>query len=218
MKLFLTYIMIIFLFISCEEIYFETPQPKGEINLNEFPTNLQGTYLSTTDDINITINRKTIVEWANVEKRVHKDSLYLDVEIGSTKTINTIDTLELRGAKFRYKFFFEKDSVLCNYFYRDTLFYLSKKQILRELKDDYLLSSMKSEANWKVIKISLRNKNLILSKIKTKNLDAVQDVVEVKKTKLDNDKTIYKLNPSKIEFNRYLNDKFNKSQTYLKVE
>jgi hypothetical protein len=218
MKSLLLYIIIIFLFISCEEpIYFETPQPKGEINLKEFPTNLQGTYLSTTDDINITINRKTIVEWANVEKRVHKDSLYLDIEIDSTKIINAIDTLELKDTKFIYKLFFEKDSVLCNYFYRDTLFYLSKKQILRVSKDGYLLSSMKREGNWKVKKLTLQDEKLTLSN--TENLKAVvEDIVEVEKTESNNDKIIYKLNPSKIEFNRHVNDKFTESQIYLKVE
>ncbi|MEQ9405799.1 MAG: hypothetical protein RIM99_19565 [Cyclobacteriaceae bacterium] len=214
------FILLVLTIGSCEDpVKFESPQPPNQSDLKQIPKQLRGSYQSTSDSTNLTINERTIIDWTEIQFRSLRDSL--DIEIDSTKIINkTTDYIEVLDGSYNLEFKFFGDSVLVDYSYRDTLFEISDMHILRRFKGHYFLNYKRSETNWKVRRLTLNKKRLSFSKVQIpEDIETLKEITEIKEIKSDSSRvTGYKLNPSRKELKKLMKLSFSETKTYKKVE
>ena len=205
---------------SCGDLVkFEEPQPTGKNNLNDISKKLRGTYLSVSDSSFLTINKQTIVKWIEADIRTLIDSL--DIEIDSSKISSKSDNLiEITDSEFKLTFEFEGDSVFGHYSHYDTIFRISENHILRKFKGHYFLNYKRSEDNWNVRKITLNKGVLTFSEISVpEDIEKIQQITDVKEIKSDSGQVVgYKINPSRKELKKLLNQNFTESETYKKIK
>lgn len=205
---------------SCEDsIKFEEPQPPNQSDLKRIPKQLRGFYQSTSDSTYLTINERAIIDWTEIQFRTLRDSL--DIEIDSTKIVReATDYIEVIDGKYNLGFKLFGDSVLVDYSYRDTLFEISDRHILRRFKGHYFLNYKRSETNWSVRRLTLNKKKLSFSKVRIpEDIETLKEITEVKEIKSDSGRvTGYKLNPSRKELKKLMKLSFSETKTYKKVE
>jgi hypothetical protein len=213
-------ILIVLLLGSCDDsIRFEEPQPSNQPNLRHIPKQLRGSYFSSSDSTQLTINDHVIIDWTDVELKIHKDSL--DFEIDSTQIVEqSHDFIKINDGKFKIGLKFFEDSVLFNYSYRDTIFEISDRHILRRFKGHYFLNYKRSDGNWKVRKLSLKKRELSFSKVRIpEDIDALKQITEIQEVKSDSGRVIgYNLNPSRKELKQLMKHSFSETKTYKRVK
>lgn len=206
---------------GCEGTYvkFEEPQPESQTNLKRIPKQLRGSYISTYDSTYLTIDDQAIVDWTDIKYKTLTDSL--DLAIDSTKIEErTSDFINIIDGKYKLNLKRFGDSVLVHYSYRDTLFKISDRHILRRFKGHYFLNYKKSDANWKVRRLTLNRKELSFSKVRIpEDIATLQQITEIQEVKSDSGKVIgYKLNPSKKELKKLMKHSFSETKTYRKMK
>lgn len=205
---------------SCEDpIKFEEPQPPNQNDLKRIPKKLRGSYLSTIDSTYLKIDERTIVDWTDIEFMTLVDSL--EYEIDSTKIIREFaNYIEVIDGNVNLNFRLFGDSVLVRGSLRDTLFEISETHILRRFKGHYFLNYKRSDANWKVRRLTLSKKELSFSMVrKPEDIEILKEITEVKEIKSDSGKlTGYKLKPSRKELKRLMKLSFTETKTYKKLE
>ena len=207
--------------IACEGTYvkFEEPQPKSQKNLKQIPKQLRGSYYSTTDSTYLTINDRMIIDWTEIEYRTLKDSLDLDID--STKISNqTNHSISVIGGKYNLDFQFYGDSVLVRYAYKDTLFQISDRHILRRFKGHYFLNYKRSETNWKVRRLTLNKEELSFSKVRLpEDIATIRQITEIQEVKSDSGKVVdYKLNPTRKELKQLMKHSFSETNMYRRTK
>ncbi|MEO9477103.1 MAG: hypothetical protein ABJG41_16275 [Cyclobacteriaceae bacterium] len=211
-------ILLVLTLMACEDrIKFEEPQPSNQRDLKKIPRKLRGTYFSTSDSTYLVINDVTIIDCMNAELRILKDSL--DIEIDSTKIVNqSSDGIKVEYRKIALLLRTYGDSILVNYTYRDTLFEISERQVLRRLKGHYFLNYMWSETNWKVRRLTLENNQLTFSKVRLpEDITSLQEITNVNTIESDSGKVIgYKLKPTKGEMRKLVKQGFSETKSYKK--
>ncbi len=215
------YILLVTLIIlsSCIEdrIKFEEPQPSNQKDLKRIPKKLRGTYFSTSDSTYLAINDITIIDCMNAEFRTLKDSL--DIEIDSTKIVNqSSNSIKVEYGKIALLLKTYGDSIFVKYSYRDTLFEISERQILRRLKGHYFLNYMWSETNWRVRRLTFENDLLTFSKVRLpKDITSLQEITNVRTIESDSGKVIgYKLKPTRGEMKKLMKQSFSETKSYKK--
>jgi len=214
-------VLIILTISTCEGTYvkFEEPQPTSQNNLKQIPKRLRGVYYSSADNTYLSINDRMIIDWADIEYRTLIDSL--DLEIDSTK-INeqTPDFISTIDGKYNLDFQFDGDSVVIHYTYKDTLFEMSDRHILRKFKGHYFLNYKRGENNWKVRRLTLNKRELSFNKVQIpEDITTLEQITEIREIKSDSGKVVgYKLNPSRKELKQLMKHTFSEIKTYSRMK
>ena len=212
--------LIILILVSCEEsIKFEEPQPSNHVNLTRIPKQLQGSYYSISDDTYLTINDQVIVDWTDSKYKTLIDSLTLEIDSTKIKE-ETDDFVNIVDGRYKLNLHLFGDSVLVHYSYRDTLFEISDRHILRRFKGHYFLNYKKSETNWKVRRLTLNKKELSFSKVRIPaDITTLQQVTGMQEIKSDSGKVVgYKLKPTRKELKKLMKHNFSETKTYRKAK
>ena len=212
---------IFLIFMSCEDsIKFQQPQPSNKNNLNKIPRRLRGTYISIPGSTYLTVNDLGIIKWLNLEVKTIKDSI--DIDIDSVKIIKQRPgRIHVVDDKYDLKLsFFPDDSVLVQYSYRDTLFRISDRNILRRFKGHYFLNYQKTKNQWQVRRLTLKNNDLSFSKVKVhEDIEELKEITQIVEIKPGSGKVLeYKLNPSRKELKQLMKSNFSKVNTYKRVD
>lgn len=206
---------------ACEDsISFEEPQPTGKNDFKKIPNKLRGTYISTLENTFLTIDKEHIVEWVDIETKTLADSLKLDIDSAKFNELST-DSIHVIKGKYDLKLRFTTgDSVMIYYSYRDTLFSISKENILRRFKGHYFLNYQINRENWKVRLLTLHEKKLSFSKLGTSGeIEDLKEITEVQEIKSDSGKTVsYKLKPSRRELKLLMKHQFSETKSYRRIE
>jgi len=214
-------VALFFSFQACEEsIKFEVPQPPGADNLNSLPKSLWGTYFSNADSTFLTIDAQRIVEWIDLENRTVLDSLGMEID-STLVTYSISDTIQLTEGMFDIRLkFLPMDSVIIFYSYRDTVFEISEKQILRKYRGYYFLNYERKEKNWNVRRLTLIKGELSFSKVRiTKDISELRQITGVEELKTDSGTVVgYRLNPTRRELKELMKHSFSETATYQKLK
>jgi len=196
---------------------FDEPQPTGDRNENKFKNKYQGNYLSLGDSSILTIdNDKIIQEW--------------NILVKLTKTqIDTTEGIKLRDGLLYSKDYekpfplkFNGDTAILSYQYNDTIFKLSKDQILRYFKGIYFLNYREPSDIWNVKTMKLDNEGiLILNTIYggEAEIKKIQDMTDVKEITDKEGRIVdYKVSPTRKELKEILkSDLFHEGIRFQKI-
>jgi hypothetical protein len=159
----------ILFFGGCVDSVFKTPQPKGFVNLEEFPKELQGNYISIpsfgipkTDSIAITIENRifttTIYQWEKITK---PDNGQIDLKKSRKPSASAFEIKT-------YSYYEKADTF---YFLEKTIKYhpLGKDFILRKMGENYFLNfadTIETTTNkhlvyWCVFKLNLSTDEML---------------------------------------------------------
>ena len=182
-------------------IWFKTPQPKGFDNLNAFPENLMGKYISVKDTNTISIEKNAIIREYR-EKLVMTKWEYKE-EVGDAISEDTsfmfTDKLHVRikSAGDSVKIFSSKD---------EDLFHISNRQVLRKYKGYYFLNFKDTNDYWKVKILRLVGDTLEFDFILTEeDMQKIKGMTRIEvRTDSIEDASKYYLDPSKRELRRIL--------------
>ena len=173
---------------SCEQVLFDGPQPHDESDIMEFPKELTGywTFNDSSDFLIIGKNylslqnkftmklAETDVE-ANENWIVKKDKMYW---------VDNESEFELsRG----YDYTIENDSFVIKRLY-DYFIALGKKAMLRKLDNGYILSEQKGDNWWELYYIQIdKKKNVQLRRLNKEDFSLLPDVEMI----TENNSTVY---------------------------
>lgn len=211
-KLFI-FLFVLF-FVGCGPyIWFKYPQPEGRKNLDSFPNELIGKYMSIADSSAIIINANKIIK--QYHEKLMMSRLEFQEEIGDSLAK---DTSFLFTDKWYIKVKSFGDSVKVFSWKDDVQFEISDNQLLRKYKGIYFLNTKDTNDLWKVQILYLEDDTLEFDDILTaddiKKIKLITPVTEVQDTA--NEKiTRYFLNPSKRELRAILK-KRKKGNIFLK--
>lgn len=160
-------------FCSCEQDEtFKEPQPSTAENLSSFPLQLQGQYISLTDNSKLKIGDKSIERTYDYVVKMHPNQLDKNKRL-SGDTIIDINTNEINLVKH------EQDSLLINEGCIDKSFEINNSSILRKFKGQYFLNVLNDNNEWDVKMIQLIKGQLTISTIKTKaDIENLQEIIE----------------------------------------
>ncbi len=196
--------------IACEPpVTFSEPQPTGLDNLSEFPSRLQGNYLSLEDNSMLSINDKLIQRTYDFDYKIHINQLD-STSILSGDTIFDLLSNEKTIIKR------EGDSLVIHVNYNETLFQLNYDNVVRKYKGYYFINNRYDKESWEVKKMQLTKGQLIISSIST-SLD-LENLKEITATQQD---TIapYKFTTSKKQFKKFIkNEGFSESETFVRIK
>lgn len=208
--------------LACDDGFrFEEPQPAHKPNLKKIPGRLIGKYLRSDSSRHLIIDPQHIIEWENLELKLHIDSL--DLEIDSTQLpANPQEFIELLDGSHQVNLqFIEGDSVLVRYNYRDTLFTISEYNVIRRFKGHYFLNrSREGRVTWSVDLLTLKKRKLSLSDINIpKDITSLEEITEIEKRVGPSGRLKgYKLKPTRRELNKLMDLGFTRTAEYIKVE
>lgn len=203
-------------FVGCGPyIWFKSPQPEGRKNIETFPNELIGKYISIADSSVIIINANKII------KQYHEKLLMSKFEFqDETGDSLTNDTSFSFTDNWHVKVKAFGDSVKVFSWKDDVQFEISDSQLLRKYRGIYFLNAKDTNDLWKVQILHLDDDTLEFDDILTaddiKKIKLITPVTEVQDTA--NEKiTRYFLNPSKRELRAILK-KRKKGNTFLKCK
>lgn len=211
-------LLCILFLVSCGSyIWFGTPQPKGRKNLDTFPNELIGKYMSIDDSSVIIINKNKVI------KQFHEKLWMSKVEF-QEETGDSLpkDTSFLFTDNWHIKVKSFGDSVNIFSWKDEVQFEISEDQLLREYRNVYFLNSRDTGEYWKVKILYLNGDTLEYDDILTKeDIDKIKSITSVKEyndTSKEQD-TRYFLNPTRRELRKILNtrtggDKFLKKYNF----
>ncbi len=167
-----------FLFQSCDQIYFTSPQPVDEENIKKFPEAIQGVYLDQNDSLFFGEDYFRSVGFANrkipqIEADTSGNYILKDEKI---YIIDIEEEIKVKGG-FPYT---RKNDTL--YFSERTIMEiaLGKKAFLRKVGDNYILN-IKEEHEWySLVFMELSgNGDLTARILNEKDLEKIQDFTRI---------------------------------------
>ncbi len=196
-------LFLIFFLVSCGPyIWFKSPQPEGRKNLDAFPNELIGKYISISDSSVIIINSEKVIKQYHEKLLMSKDEFH-----NETGDLITRDTSFLFTDNWQIKVKSFGDSVKVFSWKDDVLFQISDDQLLREYRGYYFLNKKDTNNYWKVEVLKLEEDTLefddILAKEDIEKIEAITSITEIKDTTKEKI-TRYFLNPSKREMRKIL--------------
>ncbi len=211
MKNIINILTLIFLtsFCSCEQNEnFKDPQPSGTENLSNFPIQLQGQYISLTDNSQLNIGDKFIYRTYDHVVKIHANQLDKNEKLSGDTIIN-INTNEISLVKH------DQDSLIINEQCLDKSFEITNGSILRKFKGQYFLNVLNDNNEWEVKMIQLIKGQLTISTIKTK--EDIENLKEIMETAND---TIppFKVKLTKDQSKEFIKDqKFRDTETFIRT-
>ena len=216
------YILLVVCLTSCgdyEYVRFETAQPDGVNESKSFNRKVKGEYIncSNPDDILIVTNN-LILNSRTLKFKTHRN----DLEFDSTITINRNDDNGLRELFIRegYEIEINGDTINAIQTDIDTVFRISKNQVLKKFKGSYFLNFKRDENFWDVNRLSLTKDTLLVGQISPSDTLLHFDFVSKIKEFDDSDSTTtieYSINPSRKEFKKLMKpNSFEECECYCK--
>ena len=193
--------------ISCQPPFtFSEPQPKGTDNLLKFPNQLQGNYISLSDNSLLTIDDNLIKRVYDFDHKIHASQL----DSNSRLVADTIfDLRSNEKTLVRH----EGDSLVYHVYYLDTLFQINYDNVVRKYRGFYILNKRYDKESWEVKKMEMSKDKLVISSISTN--DEIDNLTEITPIKLDTLQPT-KLSATKKQFKEFLkNDGFNDSEIFV---
>lgn len=194
---------------SCEQDEtFKEPQPSTAENLSNFPLQLQGQYISLSDNSKLNIGDKSIERTYDFVVKMHPNQLDKNKRL-SGDTIIDINTNEISLVKH------EQDSLLINEGCIDKSFEINNSSILRKFKGQYFLNVLNNNNEWDVKMIQLIKGQLTISTIKTKAV--IENLKEIIETAND---TIppYEVKLTKDQSKEFVKDeKFRENEIFIRT-
>ncbi|MEA2106383.1 MAG: hypothetical protein U9P82_06635 [Bacteroidota bacterium] len=203
MKRHLFILFLILFFVSCSPyIWFQSPQPEGRKNLDTFPNELIGKYVSVSDSSIIIINSDKVIKQYHEKLMMSNTEFYEETGDSIAK-----DTSFLFTDNWHIKMKAFGDSVKVFSWKDETLFQISDDQLLREYKGYYFLNTKDTNNLWKVEILRQAKDTLEYDDIlKKEDIDKIKSITAVKEIKDTTREKItrYYLNPSKRELREIL--------------
>lgn len=194
---------------SCEQDEtFKEPQPGTAENLSNFPLQLQGQYISLTDNSKLNIGDKFIERTYDYMVKMHPNQLDKNKRLSGDTIIDT-NTNEISLEKH------DQDSLLINEVCLDKSFEINNASILRKFKGQYFLNVLNDNNEWDVKMIQLIKGQLTISTIKT-NAD-IENLKEIIQTAND---TIppYEVKLAKDQSKEFVKDeKFRENEIFIRT-
>ena len=194
---------------SCEQDEtFKEPQPSTAENLSNFPLQLQGQYISLTDNSKLNIGDKFIERTYDYMVKMHPNQLDKNKRLSGDTIIDT-NTNEISLEKH------DQDSLLINEVCLDKSFEINNASILRKFKGQYFLNVLNDNNEWDVKMIQLIKGQLTISTIKT-NAD-IENLKEIIQTAND---TIppYEVKLTKDQSKEFVKDeKFRENEIFIRT-
>ena len=169
----LVILSVLILINSCEPVAtFDQPQPINEKPLNVIPEKLHGYYVDSNRASILSVDDKYILRKYDYWISTFKDSLCVSCQIIGDTLLNTKDSSKelvvIKG-----------DTVFQHYDGIDTLFNISKNNILKKYKGYYFLNIWHRDNSWEVRKLSLQNGVLQICNISEKeDLEKLRNITE----------------------------------------
>ncbi len=181
-------ISIVSLLQSCEPVAtFDKAQPAGQPSLRKIPFALRGFYITSDSAALLSVGPKTMI-------------LSYNKKLTDTTRVNIKEVVAngLAGSIIR----------------EDTLLSLSKDQVLKKYKGNYIVST-KNENGWEVMLISLQKRMLSFSYLNSK--EALQNLPAVKASATDTTRSLY--SPSRRQFTQLLKQgAFSTEDTFIRIQ
>ena len=211
--------LLVILCCSCVEksVDFLEPQPANTKNIKQFSPELMGIYESLEGDSKMEIQKTCIIESGNYDIKLSKAELDTSKEFILKDNIlfSTADNTQIAVQQ-------RNDSVFGLVPWTDTAFLISQSNLLRKLKGYYFLNEYTSDTVWKVVRMKLEDKVLLMATMnKKKEADEIKKYTTLYYVAMNNDTiTSYKLKPSKKEFKKMVDSKllFTDQQKFIKVK
>jgi hypothetical protein len=199
----------IVLFYSCEPAAtFDEPQPADIKSLTAFPKRIQGKFLADDQASILTITDKLITRYYDFHFKEHKDSLNSSYKLIGDTLVNVTDST-------KEKVILRGDSIIQHYNATDTLFSISKDNILKKFKGYYFLNNLYNENTWGVSKLSLEKGVLSIASISNK--EDIQKLKEITETSGDTTSTSF--SPTRRQFKSFLRQEgFGKKETFTRMK
>ena len=197
-----------FLLHSCEPTAtFDKPQPDNIKPLASFPKRMQGKYLSSDQASIVTVTDKLLIRHFDFDVKVHKDSIGTSYKLIGDTLINITDStkeiVSLRG-----------DTVFQRTNWTDTLFNISRENILKKFKGYYFLNLQYQDNAWEVKKLSLENGLLKIGYISDK--EDIQKLRELTETTTDTLSTHFGL--TRRQFKKFVTEQgFSEEETFTRI-
>lgn len=196
-------------FLACEPpVTFSEPQPINKNNLAEFPNRIQGLYLSTKDSSTLSIEKNLIQRIYDYQYKIHPNQLDSTSRIDGDKIINLKDNQQIPIKRVG-------DSLLANIYYNDTLFTLTKDNVLRKYKGYYFLNKRFEKKGWEVKKIGFSKGQMTISSISTKfDIENLKEITE----NIEDTIAPYNITTTKRQFKKFVkNDGFRDKEIFIKL-
>lgn len=162
----------LFCITACDPVVtFDQPQPAGAGNLSHFPVRLQGIYQSTSGESRLLVGENLLIRTTDYDLVIHRN------ELDSTSRI-TGDTLIDLETNEKTVIRFAGDSILFPVFYSDTIFAISKTQLLRKLKGRYFLNTLHEKSGWELRELTLSKGILTMAEIGPGGFDKIKEIIE----------------------------------------
>lgn len=194
-------------YLSCESpVSFNEPQPADTKNLNEFPNSLKGDYYNKADNVFLNISEKQILKIYDLYEKISKTELDSSYKLIGDTLYNLSDS-----SKTFVKF--DGDSLIFHFHSEDTLFDISKRNILRQFKG-YFFLSIGDSTSWDVKKLYLKKGVLSISSITTnEDINILRNVTE---TAMDT--TSFNFHPTIRQFGNFIKKNgFQHSEYYVRL-
>ena len=201
-------ILALILLSACQPpVTFTEPQPKDGAALSGFPQWIQGKYLNAEDSTFLQISANSMIRIYDFNEKIHLNDLDSTEQIigDSLFDMNTNTSQLIRV---------EGDSVVMHEHEIDTLFIISKLNVLKKYKGYYFINMFNQDENWEVKKLGISNSKLILSSINTK-----QELEQLKAMTISKQDTMpYVFSLTRRQFKKFVRDEgFRDTEEYLKI-
>ena len=216
----LTGILLFLLFLqSCEpQISFEQPQPAGVGNENAFKKKFLGKYFCIDDSSYLYVFPTFIMqEWGT--RFAYPKSVFDTIKTYSIRNDSIFGSEIERGVPFM----FVNDTISFVLNYKDTIFQINSKNVLRYFKKQYFLNDKVEENMWFVRKMYIdKDGYLVFADLSSVDeIDNLKEVTDVKEIRADSSKVIirYSANPTKKQFKEFVKKGgFTKVNRFVKVK
>ncbi len=196
-------------FLACEPpIAFSEPQPINKNNLAKFPNRIQGLYLSIKDSSTLSIEKNLIRRIYDYNYKIHPNQLDSTSRIVDNKIINLENNQQIPIKRIG-------DSLLVNLHYNDTLFTLTKDNVVRKYKGYYFLNERLEKKDWEVKKIRFSKGQMTISSISIKDdIENLKEMTENIKDTIESSN----ITTTKRQFKKFIkNDGFRDKETFIKL-
>ena len=199
------------MFIACEDrgtfATFDKPQPDNSSSLTSFPKRILGKYISTDQASTITIENNLMTRNHNFDFKVSKDSLDSSYQLVG-------DTLKDVANSSKYKIKLRGDTIYGCLNWTDTLFKISKDNILKKYKGYYFMNTRLTDSAWEVREVSLKNGLLYISSISSDT--DIQKLQEISETNSDTLSINYTL--TRKQFKKFVRQEgFSHKEIFTKI-
>jgi hypothetical protein len=208
-------------FISCKKadapiVGFNEPQPIDIGNLSKIPNRLLGKYLNIKDSSLLVINENVIKRVNNFSDKIHIK------ELDSLNVLSGNVVINLKTKK-RTQVRRIGDSLVFYQNYTDTIFRLSKINVLKKYKGYYFLNSLFEEKNWETKKVKLSKVKLSKVKLTISTINSIEEIQNLEKITTSSHDTIsqvFKFKPTKRQFKKFVKEEGfgEEDETYIKLE